>query len=127
MKKYLTMVILFCFCFSLVAAEGKVEQEQEQKQEKIKWPNWHPANLFIGPVLLSNVFIVPISLLGPFFGEPKTLYYPLVVPLAVVDGALHTATFGFFYSMDEHGRHDLIGQTLFAPVVLCTGKDFHFE
>ena len=120
MKKYLILITALCLCFSLVAAEGEAEQEKK----KIKWPNWQPANLFYGPILMSNVFFVPITLLGPLFGKPKTLYHPLLTPFAVMDGALHTATFGLFFSHDDNGRHDFIGDLFFVPIELCKGNGF---
>ena len=122
MKKVLTIVTIFCFCLSLMAAEGEAEQEKK----KVKWPNWQPENLLYGPVLMSNVFFVPITLLGPLFGKPKTLYHPLLTPYAVVDGALHTATFGLFFSHDDNGRHDFIGDLFFMPIELCKGNGFVF-
>ena len=123
-RTFIILATIFCFCLSLFAAEGEAEQEKK----KVKWPNWRPANLFYGPVLMSNVFFVPIAFIGPFVGAPQTLYYPLIVPFAVVDGALHTATFGLFFSHeDDDSRHDFIGDLFFVPIEFCKGNGFVFD
>ncbi|MBR6462832.1 hypothetical protein IKS73_06825 [bacterium] len=97
MKKYLTMVILFCFCFSLVAAEGKVEQEKEKQS------SWTTENLFYGPKLLvfSPLLAIPFMLRYAFIG-------PLVVPFVAIDGAIHTATFGLFARPENDPLNDLL-------------------
>lgn len=97
MKKYLTMVILFCFCFSLVAAD------EESEQEKEKQSSWATENLFYGPKLLvfSPLLAIPFMLRYAFIG-------PLVVPFVAIDGAIHTATFGLFARPEKDPLDDLL-------------------
>ncbi|MBQ7555404.1 hypothetical protein IJS98_03000 [bacterium] len=97
MKKFLIVVSAFCLCFSLVAAnaEAGVEASKDQK------PYWSPINLAIGPFFLFGgaLFCTPLGILagGMYMGYHTFWATPLIAPLFMVDGAIHTATFGLLY------------------------------
>jgi len=98
MKKVLTIVTIFCFCFSLAAAEGEAEAEAKKDQK----PYWTPENLLYGPGLtfVGLLGITPLGGCGValHMGYAGFLVAPLIAPLFIVDGVLHTTTFGLLYN-----------------------------
>lgn len=98
MKKYLILITALCLCFSLVAAEGEAEAETKKDQK----PYWTPVNLLYGPgiTFIGLLGITPLGGCGValHMGYAGFLVAPLIAPLFMVDGVLHTATFGLLYN-----------------------------
>ena len=97
MKKIIILTAALCFCFSLVAADAEAGVEASKDQK----PYWSPINLAIGPFFLFGgaLFCTPLGILagGMYMGYHTFWATPLIAPLFMVDGAIHTATFGLLY------------------------------
>ena len=119
MNKFLIVVSAFCLCFSLVAAEGEAEPEKRH------WPNWKPKNLAIGPFMMTTgivgsmilplVFVKMSDSVGE--GIKVMLWTPVWGMGYMIDGAVHTATFGLLYSYDEktHEEYDYVAMLFDRP------------
>ena len=103
MKKVLTIATIFCFCLSLFAAEGEAKAEVKKDQK----PYWTAENLAWGPFwLMGGVFyLTPFPTLyflsgaDDAAGAAKVLFWcPTAATFLLVDGAIHTATFGLLYN-----------------------------
>lgn len=97
MKKIIILTATLCLCLSLVAAEG--EAETEKKDQK---PYWTPENLLYGPgiTFIGLLGITPLGGCGAalHMGYAGFLVAPLIAPMILVDGLIHTATFGLLYN-----------------------------
>ena len=111
MKKFLIVVSAFCLCLSLFAAEGEAEAEAKKEQK----PYWTAVNLAWGPFfLMGGVFyLTPFPTLyflcraDDAAGAAKVLFWcPTAATFFVVDGAIHTATFGLLY--DSRTNEDYV-------------------
>ena len=100
MKKIIILTALFCFCFSLVAAEEEAEAETEIKKDQK--PYWTSKNLLSGPgmTFLGLLGTTPLGWCGValHMGYAGFLVAPLIAPMILVDGLIHTATFGLLYN-----------------------------
>ena len=98
MKKLLIIATAICLCLSLFAAEGEAEAEAKKDQK----PYWTAENLALGPFLLFGgaLFCTPLGIWagGMYMGYHTFWATPLIAPLFMVDGAIHTATFGLLYN-----------------------------
>ena len=110
MKKLLIIATAICLCLSLMAAEGEAEAEAKKDQK----PYWTAKNLAIGPFLLFGgaLMCTPLGILagGMYMGYHTFWATPLIAPLFMVDGAIHTATFGLLY--DGRTGEDYISDSL---------------
>ena len=81
-----------------MAAEGEAEAEAKKDQK----PYWTSKNLLYGPGLtfIGLLGITPLGGCGValHMGYAGFLVAPLIAPLFMVDGVLHTATFGLLYN-----------------------------
>ena len=113
MMKKLLIATAFCLCLSLVATEGESEQEKEH------WPNWEPTNLAIGPfntaagiMCFSPLYFLYVIGRADTPGDVALamLKLPVLGSLYLIDGVIHTATFGLLYSCDKktHEGHDYV-------------------
>ncbi len=98
MKKLLIIATTICLCLSLFAAEGEAGAEAKKDQK----PYWTAENLALGPFLLFGgaLMCTPLGILagGMYLGYHTFWAVPLFAPLMMVDGAIHTATFGLLYN-----------------------------
>ncbi|MBO4553236.1 hypothetical protein J5754_02375 [bacterium] len=98
MKKLLIIATAFCLCLSLVAAEGEAGAETKKDQK----PYWTSENLLYGPgmTFLGLFCINPLVWCcgATFVGCDAFWFFPLVAPMMMVDGVIHTATFGLLYN-----------------------------
>ncbi len=120
MKKYLILITVLCFCFSLAAAEGEAGAETKKDQK----PYWTSENLLYGPgiTFLGLLNITPLGGCGLalYMGYAGFLVAPLIAPLFIVDGAIHTATFGLLH--DSHTGEDYVSK----PFRKILGEKFIF-
>ena len=98
MKKLLIIATTICLCLSLFAAEGEAEAEAKKDQK----PYWTSKNLLYGPGLtfIGLLGITPLGGCGAalHMGYAGFLVAPLIAPMILVDGLIHTATFGLLYN-----------------------------